>query len=110
MAPAAMDLLMRHHWPGNVRELENVLERAFILTDKRIILPEHLPEPFGARPEHRRLDDLLGTYSLKQAKVIMERRLIQRAMEHTGGNKTKAAQLLELSYPALLAKLKEYGC
>ena len=72
--------------------------------------PGLLPEPFGARPEHRRLDDLLGTYSLKQAKVIMERRLIQRAMEHTGGNKTKAAQLLELSYPALLGKLKEYGC
>jgi two-component system response regulator AtoC len=46
-----------------------VLERAYILTDKRIILPEHLPEQFGARPEHRRLDDLLGTYSLKQAKV-----------------------------------------
>ena len=41
---------------------------------------------------------------------MMERRLIQRAMEHTGGNKTKAAQLLELSYPALLGKLKEYGC
>ena len=41
---------------------------------------------------------------------MMERRLIQRAMEHTGGNKTKAAQLLELSYPALLSKLKEYGC
>ena len=41
---------------------------------------------------------------------IMARRLILRAMEHTGGNKTKAAQLLELSYPALLGKLKEYGC
>ena len=41
---------------------------------------------------------------------MMERRFIQRAMEHTGGNKTKAAQLLELSYPALLGKLKEYGC
>ena len=40
---------------------------------------------------------------------MMERRLIQRAMEHTGGNKTRAAQLLELSYPALLSKLKEYG-
>ena len=40
---------------------------------------------------------------------IMEHRLIRRAMEHTGGNKTKAAQLLELSYPALLSKLKEYG-
>ena len=106
----ARESLEQYPFPGNVRELENVLERAYILTDKRIILPEHLPEPFGARPEHRRLDDLLGTYSLKQAKVIMERRLIQRAMEHTGGNKTKAAQLLELSYPALLSKLKEYGC
>ena len=40
---------------------------------------------------------------------IMERSLIQRAMEHTGGNKTKAAQLLEVGCPALLAKLKEYG-
>ena len=41
---------------------------------------------------------------------MMERRLNRRAMEHTGGNKTKAAQLLELSYPALLSKLKEYEC
>ena len=41
---------------------------------------------------------------------MMERRLNRRAMEHTGGNKTKAAQFLELSYPALLGKLKEYGC
>jgi len=38
----------------------------------------------------------------------MEKRLILRAMEHTGGNKSKAANLLELSYPALLSKLKEY--
>jgi len=109
IAPAAMDLLMRYEWPGNVRELENVLERALILTDKNIILPEHLPGQFGTRDEHRRLDDLLGTYSLKEAKVIMEKRLIGRAMEASGGNKSKAAQLLELSYPALLSKLKEYG-
>ena len=108
MAPAAMELLMRHEWPGNVRELENVLERALIITDKNIILPEHLPEQFGAKPQHRRIDDFLGTYSLKEAKIIMEKRLIGRAMEATGGNKSKAAQLLELSYPALLGKLKEY--
>ena len=109
VAPAAMDLLMRYQWPGNVRELENVLERALILTDKNIISPEHLPEQFGAKVEHRRIDDLLGTYSLKEAKVIVEKRLIGRAMEATGGNKSKAAQLLELSYPALLGKLKEYA-
>jgi two-component system response regulator AtoC len=105
-----MDLLMQYGWLGNVRELENVLERALILTDKDIILPEHLPEQFGAKSEHRRIDDFFGTYSLKQAKVIMEKRLIQRAMEHSGGNKSKAALLLELSYPALLSKLKGYEC
>jgi len=108
IAPAAMELLMRYDWPGNVRELENVLERALILADKNIVLPEHLPEQLGVKGERRRIDDLLGTYSLKEAKVIMEKRLIGRAMEATGGNKSKAAQLLELSYPALLAKLKEY--
>ena len=108
IAPAVMDLLMQYAWPGNVRELENVLERALILTDKDIILPEHLPVQFGAKGEQRRIDDFFGTYSLKKAKIIMEKRLIQRAMEHTGGNKSKAAQLLELSYPALLSKLKEY--
>ncbi len=109
IAPAAMDLLMQYEWPGNVRELENVLERALILTDKNIILPEHLPLQFGAKGENRRIDDFFGTYSLKKAKIIMEKRLIQRAMEHTGGNKSKAAVLLELSYPALLSKIKEYG-
>jgi two-component system response regulator AtoC len=109
IAPATMDLLVRYDWPGNVRELENVLERALILTDKKIILPEHLPGKFGTKAESRRIDDILGTYSLKEAKVIMEKRLIGRAMEATGGNKSKAAQLLELSYPALLGKLKEYG-
>jgi len=51
IAPAAMYRLMQYAWPGNVRELENVLERALILTDKDIILPEHLPEQFGAKDE-----------------------------------------------------------
>jgi two-component system response regulator AtoC len=110
IAPAAMDLLMQYQWPGNVRELENILERALILTDKDIILPEHLPEQFGAKCEHRRIEDYFATYSLKKAKVIMEKSLITRAMEAAGGNKSKAALLLELSYPALLGKLKEYEC
>jgi len=109
IAPSAMNLLTQYEWPGNVRELENVLERALILTDKNIILPEHLPESFGAKIQYRRIDDFSGTYSLKEAKIIMEKRLIGRAMEAAGGNKSKASQLLELSYPALLSKLKEYA-
>ncbi|MGI6657596.1 MAG: sigma-54-dependent transcriptional regulator [Desulfobulbus sp.] len=109
ISPAAMDLLLRHSWPGNVRELENTLERALILCDRGEILPEHLPPHLAARPERRRMTDILGTYSLKEGKVIMETRMIRRALEAAGGNKTRASQLLELSYPALLAKLKRYG-
>ena len=109
IAPAVLDKLVDYDWPGNVRELENILERAFILCEKKMISPEFLPEQFGMKVELHQLDDIFTTYSLKKAKCIVERKLIARAMEATGGNKSKAAQLLELSYPALLAKLKEHN-
>lgn len=108
IAPAAMSLLLQYGWPGNVRELENIIERAVVLAEKRVVLPENLPAMFGARREGRRLDDFLGTFSIKQAQKIMESSLIRRALEATGGNKSKASELLEISYPSLLAKMKEY--
>lgn len=108
-SPKAMELLIKYEWPGNVRELENVIERAVILAEKSTILPENLPESFGAISKNRRINDFLGTYSLKKAKVIMEEKLINRAMEASGGNKSKASKMLELSYPSLLAKLKQYN-
>jgi two-component system response regulator AtoC len=109
ISPAAMELLMRHSWPGNVRELENVIERAVILADKHVLLPENFPETLGGRKQNRRLDDLLGTFSIKEGKKILEQRLIARALEATGGNKSRAAEILEISYPSLLSKIKEYG-
>ena len=109
VSPAAMKLLMLHPWPGNVRELENVIERAVILADKNVILPENLPEKLGGRKHDRRLDDILGTLSIKEGRRILEHRLISRALESTGGNKSRAAKLLEISYPSLLSKIKEYG-
>ena len=109
IAPATMQLLLRYPWPGNVRELENVIERALVLADKNIILPENLPENLGSRGSRRRLDDLLGTLSIKEGRKILEHRLISRALISTGGNKSKAAELLEISYPSLLSKIKEFG-
>jgi two-component system response regulator AtoC len=109
ISPAAMTLLMRHDWPGNVRELENVMEHAVILANKNIILPENLPENIGGQSGSRRLDDFFGGFSLKQAQKIMEKGLIGRALEATQGNKSGAARLLEISYPSLLNKIKEYG-
>ncbi|MDW7773833.1 MAG: sigma-54 dependent transcriptional regulator [Desulfobulbaceae bacterium] len=109
ISPAAMSLLMQHNWPGNVRELENVMEHAIILANKNIILPENLPEHIGGRSGTRRLDDYFGGFSLKSAQKIMEKGLIGRALEATHGNKSSAARLLEISYPSLLHKIKEYG-
>ena len=108
LAPGTQTRLLTHDWPGNVRELKSALERALILTDGHTILPEQLPEQLGAQNQQRRLEDFFGTFSIKRAKKIMEERLIARAMEHCGGNKSRAAKILEISYPALLSKLKEH--
>lgn len=108
LSAKALALLSRQDWPGNVRELENVMERTVIFADKNVILPEDLPENFGARNKGRRLNDILGTLSLKQGQKIMEKRLISRVLDVTGGNKSKAAEILEISYPSLLAKIKEH--
>ena len=108
VSPAAMKLLMQYHWPGNVRELENVIERAVILAEKNIILPENLPDALVGQKHSRRLDDLLGTLSIRKGRKILEARLITRALAATGGNKSRAAELLEISYPSLLGKIREY--
>jgi len=108
ISPAAMNLLLQYSWPGNVRELENVIERALILAEKNVILPENLPPEFGSKQAARRLDDYFSGFSIKKAQKIMEKSLISRALEATGGNKSKAAELLQISYPSLLQKIKKY--
>ena len=65
---------------------------ALILTEKEVILPERSPRSVKSHAHNRRIDDLLGTYSLKQAKIIMEKRLIGRAMEAAEGNKSNGGQ------------------
>jgi two-component system response regulator AtoC len=109
ISPAAMNLLLQYSWPGNVRELENVIERALILAEKNVILPENLPPEFGSKQAARRLDDYFSGFSIKKAQKIMEKSLISRALDATGGNKSKAAELLEISYPSLLQKIKSYN-
>ncbi len=111
LLPATLAALLRHRWPGNVRELENVLERAMVLAEGNVIMTEHLPENFVGLTEPCRagIEKTLGTYSLKKGQKEMERALIAQALAATGGNKSKAGLLLEISYPSLLSKMKEYG-
>lgn len=106
----AMRLLLEYPWPGNVRELENTIERALVLAEGPKLMPEDLPQhvtnPVSALDSPGLADDEL---SVKKHSALLERRLIKQALERTGGNKTRAADLLELSSRALLYKIREYG-
>ena len=109
ITPTAMSVLQCHSWPGNVRELENAIERAIVLSESNMIYPEHLPLNVNQGSEIRSTIDFVTGYSLKKAKKRMEENMIRKALEETGGNRTQAARLLEISHPSLLSKIKEYN-
>jgi DNA-binding NtrC family response regulator len=95
-----------HRWPGNVRELRNVLERSMIVCDREYIEESHLPPLEEQIPLASSLEVLLpvGT-TVGEA----EKRLILRTLEFTGNNKTRAAEILDISLKTLHNKLNTYG-
>ena len=108
ISPAAMTMMMKHPWPGNVRELENIIQRAVVLADNDTIFPENLPESIGTVVGNGGYDNLFGGFSLKEAQRLIEEKLIRKALNETGGNRTQASRLLEISHPSLLSKMKNY--
>jgi len=108
IAPSAMSLLLNHGWPGNVRELENVIERAAVLAEDPVIGPDHLPPDLGMAVASDSADSIYDGFSLKAAQKVYEKKLIIKALSETGGNRTRAAKLLEISHPSLLSKIKRY--
>ncbi|UCG51395.1 MAG: sigma-54-dependent Fis family transcriptional regulator [Candidatus Latescibacterota bacterium] len=106
-----MEALVQYDWPGNVRELKNVIERAMLLDAEVEILLEHLP------PEIYK-GDMAGESTDKTAHVLtsffpmtlreVERIQIERTLEQTGGNKSKAAGILGISRQTLREKLKSF--
>jgi two-component system response regulator AtoC len=108
IAPAAMARLLEYSWPGNVRELENAIERAVVLAEDTLLQPDHFPAALGRQFSGDQIDELFDGHSLKVAQKLMEKRLITKALKKTGGNRTQAARLLEISHPSLLSKIKTY--
>jgi len=104
----ALGALMKYGWPGNVRELENVIERAMILEEGEVIEKSSLPMGVSSPSAEPQLASTVGL-SIKKAHEAMERDFIKRALEATKNNKTRAAELLEISQRALLYKIKTYG-
>jgi two-component system response regulator AtoC len=109
ITPAAMSLLLKRSWPGNARELENVIERAVVLAEDTILSPENFTPEWETGPYTGKMDDVFEGYSLKTSQKILEKKLITKALMATGGNRTKASELLEISYPSLLSKIKTYN-
>lgn len=109
----ALDLLVDYRWPGNVRELENIIERAVIVSNRDTIEISALPQSLSAAPSgdagQTDAPDEHEDFSLKRARQTFEAELIRRALRRTGGNRTHAAKLLQISHRALLYKIKDYG-
>lgn len=112
LSESSVQALRSHRWPGNVRELENTIERACILADSAELQPKDL----GLHAEtHREATafgfDLSGTLNeaAERAVRMVERQKIADALAQCDGNKTRAAEVLAVSYKTLLTKIKDYN-
>ena len=102
----AMDILMKYDYPGNVRELENIIERAVVITRDQVISIKDLP--FGEISPHHFADYIKEGGVLKDEIESLERKRIEQALDETGNNQTKAAELLGITERTLRYKLKKY--
>lgn len=101
---AALRILMDHEWRGNVRELEKCVRRMVVLCENgEWIGPDLLPPELQAGPGGG------APRTLRQAVAAVESELIRKTLEETGGNKSETSRRLQLSYPALLEKIRRYS-
>ncbi|HEV3469535.1 MAG TPA: sigma-54 dependent transcriptional regulator, partial [Pyrinomonadaceae bacterium] len=107
ISQAAYQRLFSHAWPGNVRELQNVMERAVLLAKGNKIEPVDLPFDNGSLPEKSAAGagwDVPPNMTLEE----IEKFVIERTLQRTGGNKQAAANLLGIYRPRLYSKIKKY--
>lgn len=110
LSAEALQKLKAYDWPGNIRELENVIEKACILSDGKIIMPEDV-ELSARQPERDRQKnkDEFTRRSLKLQREAFEKEVIRNTLKETGGSKTRAAEILEIGKTSLFEKIKKYG-
>lgn len=109
LGPRTLRVLMDHHWPGNIRELENTIRKIVALGDDAAVLSDLS----SSAPEARVGDGASQGVSLKEAaraaSHIAEKELILKVLARTRWNRKRAAKELQISYKALLYKLKQIG-
>jgi len=109
LSHAAVRVMTAYAWPGNVRELANAMEHAGVLCPSDVILPEHLPPAITREPGGpiavRKADGAPEATSLAEREI----EAIRQALAQTGGNRTRAAELLGITRRGLIYKLKRLG-
>ena len=112
LSQSAIDLLRRYRWPGNIRELRNAIKRAMIVHDEPVLTPEMIPVSV-------RSSDTLVSQVLGRQLVIdfpetglqfesVEKLVVAHTLHLSSWNRSKAARMLEISYPRLLRKIDKY--
>jgi two-component system response regulator AtoC len=125
LSPETMNVMMAYSWPGNVRELENMIKRMVVLGSEQTVLKEIQRQDSAVAvaraPEEPSLDlgslgaDMSGSEGFdlkaisKRAARVAEKKVIERVLAQTRWNRKEAAQRLQISYKALLYKMKENG-
>jgi two-component system, NtrC family, response regulator len=104
MSKEFLEHLQNHEWKGNIRELKNVMERACILANTEQLTVDSLPVEFQISPLPS-ANNQLSAFSL----ASVEKLHIQRVLNHTKGNKTESARLLNIGLTTLYRKIEEYG-
>jgi two-component system NtrC family response regulator len=112
LSPEASEVFRKYKWPGNVRELRNVIERALILEDNDRITTEYLPAGLLETPrfEHATTGDAPAQFVLPDNGISLdeaELSFVRQAIQRSGGNQTRAAELLGISRDQLRYRLKK---
>jgi len=105
VAKEAIQILVRYRWPGNVRELRNIIHRAVVLGTSDILRPKDLPADLTSNHPRSMGSGLVVGQSIDE----VERELILKTLESTGGNKTEAARVLKVTPRTLRNKLGRYA-
>ncbi|MCP3923217.1 MAG: PAS domain S-box protein [Desulfobacterales bacterium] len=106
LSNSAMELFMDYNWPGNVRELKNALEYAFVTAGNSVIELEHLPRKVTSNLKLKADSDFLES---NENVYVDEKSELINALKRTGGNQTKAAELLNINRVTVWNRMRKYG-
>jgi DNA-binding NtrC family response regulator len=99
----AIDVLAKYDWPGNVREMKNLIYRCTVMIDSEVLMPEHFENMLNVHKPRKNSELSVG-----QTIDDVERELIYKTLEKTRGNKTRAAEILDVTPRTLRNKLSRY--